>query len=122
MINDLEIMAPAGSWESLAAAIQAKADSIYFGVENLNMRAHSSNNFTIADLHEIVGICKEQGMNCYLTINTVIYDGELELMRRIIDAAAEAGVTAIIAADVAVMEYAHAQRGGDPSLYSAEYI
>lgn len=106
MTNDLEIMAPAGSWESLAAAIQAKADSIYFGVENLNMRAHSSNNFTIADLHEIVGICKEQGMKCYLTINTVIYDGELELMRRIIDAAAEAGVTAIIAADVAVMEYA----------------
>lgn len=106
MINDLEIMAPAGSWESLAAAIQAKADSIYFGVENLNMRAHSSNNFTIADLHEIVGICKEQAMKCYLTINTVIYDGELELMRRIIDAAAEAGVTAIIAADVAVMEYA----------------
>lgn len=106
MTNDLEIMAPAGSWESLAAAIQAKADSTYFGVENLNMRAHSSNNFTIADLHEIVGICKEQGMKCYLTINTVIYDGELELMRRIIDAAAEAGVTAIIAADVAVMEYA----------------
>lgn len=106
MTNDLEIMAPAGSWESLAAAIQAKADSIYFGVENLNMRAHSSNNFTIADLHEIVGICKEQGMKCYLTINTVIYDGELGLMRRIIDAAAEAGVTAIIAADVAVMEYA----------------
>lgn len=99
-------MAPVGSWESLAAAIQAKADSIYFGIEQLNMRARSSNNFTIEDLHEIVRICKENKMRSYLTINTVIYDHELELMRKIVDAAAAAGITAIIAADVAVMEYA----------------
>ena len=99
-------MAPVGSWESLAAAIQAKADSIYFGIEQLNMRARSSNNFTIDDLHEIVRTCKENKMRSYLTINTVIYDHELELMRKIVDAAAAAGITAIIAADVAVMEYA----------------
>lgn len=106
MTGDIEIMAPVGSWESLSAAIQAKADSVYFGIEKLNMRSRSSNNFTIDDLHQIVSICKENGIKTYLTINIVIYDKELPLMREIVDAAATAGVTAIIAADVAVMEYA----------------
>ena len=104
--EDIEIMAPAGSWESLAAAIQAKADSVYFGIENLNMRSHSSNNFTTDDLHTIVQRCKEHGIKTYLTINTVIYNGDLQLMRTIVDHAKKAGVSAIIAADVAVMSYA----------------
>ena len=104
--EDIEIMAPAGSWESLAAAIQAKTDSVYFGIENLNMRSHSSNNFTTDDLHTIVQRCKEHGIKTYLTINTVIYNGDLQLMRTIVDHAKKAGVSAIIAADVAVMSYA----------------
>ncbi len=99
-------MAPAGSRESLAAAIQAGADSIYFGIENLNMRAHSANTFTINDLKEIAQICNEHNMKSYLTINTIIYDNDIPLMRSIIDAAKEAGISAIIAADVAVMTYA----------------
>lgn len=107
--EDIEIMAPAGSWESLAAAIQAKADSVYFGIENLNMRSHSSNNFTTDDLHTIVQRCKEHGIKTYLTINTVIYNGDLQLMRTIVDHAKQAGVSAIIAADVAVMSYAVSQ-------------
>lgn len=107
--EDIEIMAPAGSWESLAAAIQAKADSVYFGIENLNMRSHSSNNFTTDDLHTIVQRCKEHGIKTYLTINTVIYNGDLQLMRTIVDHAKKAGVSAIIAADVAVMSYAVSQ-------------
>ena len=107
--NDIEIMAPVGSYESLAAAIQAGANSIYFGVENLNMRSHSANNFTIGDLHRIVGICKENGLKSYLTVNTIIYDSELELMRNIVDAAAEAGLTAIIASDLSVLQYARSK-------------
>ncbi len=104
--KDLEIMAPAGSWESLTAAIKAGADSVYFGIENLNMRSRSSNNFTTDDLREIVRICTEAGVKTYLTINTVIYDNDLSLMRHIVDTAHESGVSAIIAADVAVMMYA----------------
>lgn len=104
--NDIEIMAPAGSWESLAAAIKAGADSVYFGIENLNMRSHSSNNFTTEDLKKIVAICNENGVKSYLTINTIIYDNDLALMRKIVDTAREAGVSAIIAADVSVMMYA----------------
>ena len=104
-INDFEIMAPVGSRESLAAAIQAKADSIYFGIENLNMRAHSANTFTVDDLKEITATCDAHGMKSYLTVNTIIYDEDLELMRRICDAAHEAGISAVIAADVAVMDY-----------------
>lgn len=104
-INDFEIMAPVGSRESLAAAIQAKADSIYFGIENLNMRAHSANTFTVDDLKEIAATCDAHGMKSYLTVNTIIYDEDLELMRRICDAAHEAGISAVIAADVAVMDY-----------------
>ncbi len=104
--NDFEIMAPVGSYESLAAAIQGGADSIYFGIEGLNMRARSSNNFTIDDLHEIVRICNEHNIKSYLTVNTVIYDNDIELLHRIVDAAKEAGLSAIIASDVAAMTYA----------------
>lgn len=104
--SDFEIMAPAGSWESLQAAIQAGADSVYFGIENLNMRSRSSNNFTTEDLHKIVKICKEHNVKTYLTINTIIYDEDLALMREIVDNAKTAGVNAIIAADVSVMQYA----------------
>ncbi len=107
--KDFEIMAPAGSWESLQAAIQAGADSVYFGIERLNMRSRSSSNFTTEDLHRIVECCKEAGIKSYLTINTIIYDEDLELMREIVDNAKEAGVSAIIAADVAVMQYAISQ-------------
>ncbi len=105
MIQDYEIMAPVGSRESLVAAIQAGADSIYFGVEQLNMRSHSANHFTIDDLREIAATCTENGMKSYLTVNTIIYDGDTDMMRRIIDAAAEAGISAVIASDVAVMNY-----------------
>ena len=105
-INDFEIMAPVGSYESLMAAIQGGADSIYFGIEGLNMRAKSSNNFTTEDLFKIVDICNENGLKSYLTVNTVIYDGDIELMHKIVDAAKEADVSAIIASDVAVMMYA----------------
>jgi putative protease len=105
--KDFEIMAPAGSFESLAAALQAGADSIYFGIENLNMRSRSSNNFTIQNLKEISEICRNNNVKSYLTVNTVLYDGDLNLMRQIIDAASEANISAIIAADVAAMSYAN---------------
>ena len=107
--KDIEIMAPAGSWESLSAEIKAGANSVYFGIENLNMRSRSSNNFTTEDLREIVRICNDAGVKSYLTINTVIYDEDLRLMREIVDVAKESGVSAIIAADVAVMSYAFSQ-------------
>ncbi len=103
--RDFEIMAPVGSRESLAAAIQAGADSIYFGIEKLNMRAHSASAFTIDDLREIAATCNENGMKSYLTVNTIIYEEDLELMHQIIDAAHEAGISAVIASDVAVMTY-----------------
>ena len=103
--KDFEIMAPVGSRESLAAAINAGADSIYFGIENLNMRARSANTFTIDDLREIAATCDEHGIKSYLTINTIIYDEDITLMRTIVDAAYEAGISAVIAADVAVMDY-----------------
>ena len=105
---DYEIMAPAGSYESLMAAIQGGADSIYFGIEGLNMRARSSNNFTIDDLHRIAQICKNT-VKSYLTVNTIIYNDDLSLMRKIVDAAKEAGLSAIIAADVAVLMYARSR-------------
>jgi len=104
--SDFEIMAPAGSWESLAAAFQAGADSVYFGIESLNMRSRSSNNFSIDDLKEIARQCREMDVKSYLTINTVLYDGDLSLMEKIVDAAKEAKVSAVIAADVSVMSYA----------------
>lgn len=100
-------MAPAGSWESLSAAIQAGADSVYFGIERLNMRSRSSSNFTTDDLQKIVRTCNENNIKSYLTVNTIMYDNDLALMREIIDTAREAGVSAIIAADVAAMLYAN---------------
>src|SRR5450759_2860078 len=106
--NDIEVMAPAGSYESLMAAIQGGADSVYFGVEQLNMRAASSNNFTIEDLRNIASICKKNKLRSYLTVNVVVYDHEIEQMHRIIDAAVESGVTAVIASDLSVINYAFA--------------
>lgn len=103
--KDFEIMAPVGSRESLAAALQAGADSIYFGIGQLNMRSHSANHFNIEDLREIAQTCSEHGVKTYLTVNTLIYDSDMADMRRIIDAAAEAGISAVIASDVAVMNY-----------------
>jgi putative protease len=100
-----EIMAPVGSRESLAAAINAGADSIYFGIEKLNMRAHSASTFTITDLKEIAALCDEKGIKTYLTVNTIIYGEDIEQMHEIVDAAKEAGITAVIASDVAVMMY-----------------
>lgn len=105
--KDFEVMAPVGSYESLYAALQGGADSVYFGVEGLNMRARSSANFTLDDLRNIVSICSEKGVKTYLTVNTVIYNNELDKMRQVIDCAGEAGVTAIIASDLAAILYAH---------------
>ena len=99
-------MAPVGSYESLIAAIQGGADSVYFGIEQLNMRAGSSNNFTIDDLENIVTICRQNKLKSYLTLNVVVYDSELEQMRKIVDKAAECRVTAIIASDISVTKYA----------------
>ena len=104
-MNAYEIMAPVGSREALAAALQAGADSIYFGIEALNMRAHSANHFTIRDLHEIAETCANHGVKSYLTVNTIIYDTDLELMQQICRAAKEAGISAVIASDVAVLSY-----------------
>jgi putative protease len=105
--EEIEIMAPAGSWESLAAAIQAGADSVYFGIEKLNMRSKSSSNFTTQDLRKIVAICKENNIKSYLTVNTILYDDDISLMHEIIDTAKEVEVSAIIASDVAAMMYAN---------------
>ncbi|MBQ2403235.1 MAG: U32 family peptidase [Prevotella sp.] len=104
--KEYEIMAPVGSYESMAAAINAGAQSVYFGIGQLNMRSHSANPFTITDLKQIAAMCHEHGIKSYLTVNTVIYGEDLEAMRQIVDAAKEAGISAIIASDVAVMTYA----------------
>ncbi len=104
-IQEFEIMAPVGSRESLAAAIQAGADSVYFGIGQLNMRSHSANHFTIEDLKEIAETCKARGIKTYLTVNTVIYGEDLSVMREIIDAAKQVDITAAIVSDVAVMVY-----------------
>ena len=106
-IQEYEIMAPVGSRESLAAAIQAGAGSIYFGIGQLNMRSHSANHFTIEDLKEIAETCNERGIKTYLTVNTVIYGEDINAMREIIDAAKAANITAVIVSDVAVMVYCH---------------
>ncbi|MCX6327252.1 MAG: U32 family peptidase [Bacteroidia bacterium] len=106
--KEIEIMAPAGSYESLMAAIQGGADSVYFGAEQLNMRAASSNNFTIDDLRKIASICQKNGLKSYITVNVVIYDHEIEQMHRIIDASVESGISAVIASDLAVINYAFA--------------
>ena len=104
-INDFEIMAPVGSRESLAAAIHAGANSVYFGIGKLNMRSHSANHFTIDDLKEIAETCNAQNIKTYLTVNTVIYGEDITTMHEIIDAAKDANITAVIASDVAVMMY-----------------
>jgi U32 family peptidase len=104
--NDVEIMAPVGSYESLIAAIQAGAGSVYFGVEQLNMRARSSNNFTIEDLKKITQTAHSKGVKTYLTVNVVVFDTELAQLHQIIDAAKEAGVSAIIASDISAIMYA----------------
>ncbi len=104
--KDIEIMAPVGSYASLMAAIQGGANSVYFGIENLNMRSKSSQNFTIDDLVEISRICKENNIRTYITLNTVIYDSELNKMRSIVDAAKANDITAIIASDMSVIKYA----------------
>lgn len=103
-------MAPVGSYESLRSAINAGADAVYFGVEGLNMRARSSVNFTLDDLHRIADICEQNGVKSYLTVNTIIYDEDMPRMRSIIDAVANSGISAIIASDMAAIIYAR-QRG-----------
>ncbi len=103
--SDFEIMAPVGSRESLAAALKAGANSIYFGIGKLNMRSHSACAFTIDDLKEIAAICHEHGVQSYLTVNTIIYGEDIPTMHEIVDAAKEAGISAVIASDVAVMTY-----------------
>ena len=104
--HDIEIMAPAGSYESLMAGIKGGANSVYFGIEQLNMRAKSSNNFTIDDLRKIADICNENGLKSYITLNTILYDHDMNLMRSVVDAAKQSGISAIIAADHSVMNYA----------------
>ena len=104
--KSIEIMAPAGSWESLQAAIQGGANSIYFGIEQLNMRAKSSNNFTLKDLVEIAKLCNQHKIKTYITLNTIIYDHDLTLMKKIVTTAKKAEITAIIASDQAVISFA----------------
>ena len=99
-------MAPVGSYESLHAAIEAGADAIYFGVEGLNMRSRSSVNFTLDDLRNIASICDRAGVKTYLTVNTIIYDNELDKMRAVIEAVRDSGISAIIASDIAAISYA----------------
>lgn len=106
-MGNLEIMAPVGSRESLAAAINAGANSIYFGIGKLNMRAHSASAFTIDDLREIAQLCEENNIKSYLTVNTIIYGEDIAQMHEIIDAAKEANISAVIASDIAVMMYCH---------------
>jgi putative protease len=104
-MNTLELMSPAGSYEAIAAAIKGGANSIYFGVEQLNMRTKSTHNFTIDDLPKIATLCKENGLKSYLTLNTIVYDHDVQLMRKIVDETKESGISAIIASDHAVMNY-----------------
>lgn len=104
--KDIEIMAPVGSFESLMAAIQGGANSIYFGVEQLNMRSQSSFNFTLNDLSEIAGICKENGIKSYLTVNCIIYDEDIDQMKEVINAAKDSGISAVIVSDQAAINYA----------------
>jgi putative protease len=105
-MKQIEIMSPAGSYESLKSAIQAGAGSVYFGIGKLNMRAKSSQNFTLDDLSEIASICRNNGVKSYVTINTVVFDSELEEMHQLVDAISRHGITAVIASDQAVIQYA----------------
>ena len=108
--QDVEIMAPVGSYESLMAAIQGGANSVYFGIGKLNMRSKSSKNFDLDDLAKIAEICRENNIRTYITLNTVVYDTELDEMRKVIDAAKENGITAIIASDQSVIHYAFSKK------------
>ena len=101
--KDIEIMAPAGSWESLRAAIQGGADSVYFGIGDLNMRARSSDNFTAEELPAITEVCRENGIKCYLTLNIVLYDDEADTIRKVLSSASREGVNAVIATDQAAI-------------------
>ena len=107
--KELEVMAPAGNFECLRAAIQGGADAVYFGVGHLNMRSHSANNFSREDLPEVVRLCHEAGVRAYLTLNIVIYDEEIGTMQAVLDDAARCGVDAVIASDLAVMEACRAR-------------
>jgi len=106
-MSTIEIMSPVGSYESLMAAIQAGADAVYFGVGNLNMRSRSANNFNLDDLQRICQIAHEHGVRTYLTVNTIIYDHEIDEMHSLVQSAQRAGISAIIASDLAVITYAH---------------
>lgn len=103
--QDLELMAPVGSRECLAAAINSGADSVYFGIGKLNMRAHSAGDFSLTDLRDIAAVCRDHGLKSYLAVNTIIYNEDMEAMREMVDAAHEAGISAVIASDIAVMAY-----------------
>ena len=107
--SDIELMAPVGNRESLYAAIQGGANAVYFGVDVLNMRSRSANNFTIDELGEIVSICRENGVSSYLTVNTIVYEPELALLKQVMDAAAAAGISAVIASDQAAISYARSK-------------
>ena len=104
--NDIEIMAPVGSYEALSAAIQAGAGSVYFGIGRLNMRSKSAKNFTLDELNKIATICNENNVKSYVTINTVVFDEELDDMRELVDAVKANGISAIIASDQSVIQYA----------------
>ncbi len=106
----MELMSPAGSFEAMQAAIQSGADSIYFGVDQLNMRARATMNFTLEDLPEISRRCKEKGIRTYLTLNTIVYDHDLSIIKKVVDQAKEYGISAIIASDQAVINYAFSQK------------
>jgi len=106
LFKDIEVMAPVGSWESLSAAIKAGCNSIYFGVEQLNMRARSSINFTVEDLAKVASVCKENNIKSYITLNTTLYDHDINLMKSIMSAAKENGIDSVIVSDHAAMNYA----------------
>lgn len=106
LMKNVEILAPVGSFESLAAAVQAGANAVYFGVEQLNMRARAANNFTLEDMVTVVNTCKANGIKAYLTLNTILYDHDIQLMRRLVRKAKDAGIDAVIASDFAVMHEA----------------
>ncbi len=110
MENNIEIMAPVGSYESLTTAIKSGAGSVYFGIEKLNMRSRSSSNFTTEDLKQISKICNENNVNSYITLNTIIFDDDIELMKKIVDSAKKNNISAIIASDISVMEYAKSKK------------
>ena len=121
-LKDFEIMAPVGSRESLAAAIRAGADSIYFGIENLNMRARSANTFTIDDLREIARTCDEHGMKSYLTVNTIIYDKDIPLMHTIVDAAKASRNISGDCSRCGGDELCPSDRSGGTLFHSTEYL